>query len=157
MNQRLARLIQLLQIKQEATQRVYLEWMNAKEQFNQNKTRHEQLVTYRQDYLQQLEVLGNQGSYVGRLRNRIDFINHLDTALIQLNTHLGQLAKIRSKAELNYNQTKASEEGVCKLIERVKKTGQIQLQRMEQKESDEYAQKQWYSKKMNDQSNTFGE
>ena len=26
---------------------------------------------------------------------------------------------------------------------------------MEQKESDEYAQKQWYSKNMNDQSNTL--
>ena len=66
---------------------------------------------------------------VGRLRNRIDFINHLDTALMQLNTHLAQLAKVRSKAELNYNQAKASEEGVSKLIERVKKTEQIKIQR----------------------------
>lgn len=157
MSQRLDRLIQLLQIKQEATKRAYMDLMKAKEQFNQNKIRHEQLVTYRQDYLQQLETLGNQGSLVGRLRNRIDFINHLDTALIQLNTHLAQLAKIRSKAELNYNQTKTSEEGVSKLIDRVKKAEQIKLQRMDQKESDEYAQKQWYSKNMNDQSNTFGE
>ncbi|MCL9685773.1 flagellar export protein FliJ [Legionella maioricensis] len=157
MSQRLDRLIQLLQIKQEATKRVYMDLMKAKEQFNQNKIRHEQLVIYRQDYLQQLETLGNQGSLVGRLRNRIDFINHLDTALIQLNTHLAQLAKIRAKAELNYNQAKTSEEGVRKLIDRVKKAEQIKLQRMEQKESDEYAQKQWYSKNMNDQSNTFGE
>lgn len=157
MNQRLDRLLQLLQIKQEVTYHAHLELMKAKEQFNQNKTRHEQLVVYRQDYLQQLEVLGNEGSYVGRLRNRIDFINHLDTALIQLNNHLAQLAKIRSKAELNYKQAKSSEEGVSKLIERVKKTEQIKIQRMEQKESDEYAQKQWYSKNMNDQSNPFGE
>jgi flagellar FliJ protein len=157
MSQRLDRLIQLLQIKQEATKHAYMDLIKAKEQFDQNKIRHEQLVTYRQDYLQQLEVLGNQGSIVGRLRNRIDFINHLDTALIQLNTHLAQLAKIRSKAELNYNQAKTSEEGVSKLIERVKKAEQIKLQRMDQKEIDEYAQKQWYSKNINDQSNTFGE
>jgi len=157
MNQRLERLTQLLQIKQEATKQAHVELMKAKEQFIQNKTRHEQLLVYRQDYLQQLEVLGNQGSTVGRLRNRIDFINHLDTALIQLNTHLAQLAKARTKAELNYNQMKASEEGVNKLIERVKKTEQIKLQRTDQKESDEYAQKQWYSKNMNDQSNPFGE
>ncbi|BCA95804.1 flagellar protein FliJ [Legionella antarctica] len=157
MNQRLERLIQLLQIKQEETKRAHIDLMKAKEQFNQNKIRHEQLVTYRQDYLQQLEVLGNQGSLVGRLRNRIDFINHMDTALIDLNTHLAQLAKIRSKAEFNYNQLKASQEGVTKLIDRVKKAEQIKLQRLDQKESDEYAQKQWYSKNMNDESNSFGE
>lgn len=157
MSQRLDQLIQLLQIKQDASHRAFLELMKSKEQFNQNKIRHEQLVSYRQDYLQQLEIIGSEGSSIGRLRNRIDFINHLDTALIQLNTHLAQLAKLRSKAETNYNVAKASEEGVSKLIERVKKTEEIKVQRSEQKESDEYAQKQWYSKNMNDQSNNFGE
>ncbi|KTD59029.1 flagellar export protein FliJ [Legionella shakespearei] len=156
MSQRLDRLIQLLQIKQDATHRFYLELMKAKEQFNQNKLRHEQLVVYRNDYLQQLEHIGNGGCTVGRLRNRIDFINHLDTALIQLNTHLSQLAKMRTKAELNYKQAKASEDGVSKLIERVKRMEQIKEQRNAQKESDEYAQKQWYSKNINDQSNSFG-
>ncbi|CEG56527.1 flagellar export protein FliJ [Legionella fallonii] len=157
MSQRLDRLRQLLQMKQDITQQAYMELMKTKEQFNQNKLRHEQLVGYRQDYLKQLEALGNQGSMVGRLRNRIDFINHLDTALVQLNGHLAQLAKARSKAEINYNQAKASEEGVAKLIERVIKSEQIKLQRMEQKEIDEYAQKQWYSKNMNEQSKNLGE
>lgn len=64
MSDRLDRLIQLLKIKQEATQQAYMELIKAKEQFNQNKARHEQLVGYRQDYLQQLEILGQQGSYV---------------------------------------------------------------------------------------------
>jgi flagellar FliJ protein len=150
MNQRLNQLTQLLQLKQEATRKAHLELMKSKSQFDQNKTKHEQLVIYRHDYLQQLEVLGSEGSTVGRLRNRIDFINHLDTALVQLNTHLAQLAKLRSKAEINYKQAKTSEEGVCKLIERVKQTEQLKILRLEQKESDEYAQKQWYSKNMND-------
>lgn len=145
MSDRLDRLIQLLKIKQEATQQAYIELVKAREQFNQNKARHEQLVGYRQDYLQQLEVLGQQGSYVGPLRNRINFINHLDTALVQLNSYLSQLAKNRMKADLNYKQAETSEEGINKLIERVKRTELKQLQRIEQKETDEYAQKQWYS------------
>lgn len=157
MNQRLERLLQLLKLKEDATHQAYLELVNAKDQFDQNKMRHEQLVIYRQDYLEQLSVIGNEGSSVGRLRNRIDFINHLDNALVHLNTHLAQLAKVRSKAELNYKSTKASEEGVAKLIERVQKAEQIKIQRLAQKESDEYAQKQWYSKNNNDQSNSFGE
>ncbi|MDP3269713.1 MAG: flagellar export protein FliJ [Legionella sp.] len=155
MSQRLARLIQLLHLKQDATQKNYRELIKAKDQFEQNKIKHEQLVNYRLDYVQQLGVLGQEGSNVGRLRNRIDFITHLDTALIQLNTHLAQLAKARTKAERHYKEAKASEESVFKLIERVKKTEQGKLQRMEQKESDEYAQKQWYSKNNNDQSNDF--
>ncbi|CZG17838.1 TPA: flagellar export protein FliJ [Legionella pneumophila] len=145
MSDRLDRLIQLLKIKQESTQQAYIELVKAREQFNQNKARHEQLVGYRQDYLQQLEVLGQQGSYVGPLRNRINFINHLDTALVQLNSYLSQLAKNRMKADLNYKQAKISEEGISKLIERVKRAELKQLQRIEQKETDEYAQKQWYS------------
>ncbi|MDI1353075.1 MAG: flagellar export protein FliJ [bacterium] len=152
MSQRLQRLIQLLQLKKDETRKTYLEVLKAKEQFEQNKLRHDQLVGYRYDYVEQLEVLGSEGSSVGRLRNRIDFINHLDTALIQLNTHLSQLAKVRHKAELHYKQTKISEEGVSKLIDRVKKNEEIQLGRAEQKESDEYAQKQWYSKNTNDES-----
>ncbi|MCL5271826.1 MAG: flagellar FliJ family protein, partial [Gammaproteobacteria bacterium] len=120
MSQRLDRLIQLLNLKKEATNQSYQELIKSKEQFNQNKIRHEQLVIYRQDYMQQLEHIGNEGSTVGRLRNRIDFISHLDTALLQLNTHLAQLAKLRSKLELKYKQAKAAEEGVSKLIERVK-------------------------------------
>lgn len=157
MSQRLDRLIQLLNLKKEATNQSYQELIKSKEQFNQNKIRHEQLVIYRQDYMQQLEHIGNEGSTVGRLRNRIDFISHLDTALLQLNTHLAQLAKLRSKLELKYKQAKAAEEGVSKLIERVKQVEMIQMQRKEQKESDEYAQKQWYSKNIHDQSNPFGE
>lgn len=145
MNDRLDRLIQLLQIKQEITHKAYKDLLKAKDQFNQNKARHEQLVGYRQDYLQQLEVMGQQGSYVGPLRNRINFINHLDTALVQLNSHLSQLAKNRMKADLNYKQAKMAEEGISKLIERVKKAEQVKIQRIEQKESDEYAQKQRYS------------
>lgn len=157
MSQRLDRLIQLLNLKKEITNQSFQELIKSKEQFSQNKLRHEQLVIYRQDYMQQLELLGNEGSTVGRLRNRINFISHLDTALIQLNAHLAQLAKLRSKLELKYKQAKAAEESVSKLIERVEKAELIQVQRKDQKESDEYAQKQWYSKNIHDQSNPFGE
>ncbi|TAL63441.1 MAG: flagellar export protein FliJ [Legionella sp.] len=157
MNQRLERLHQLLQIKVNATEEFYHHLLKIKEEFSQNKSRHEQLVVYRQEYIQQLETIGHNGSHIGRLRNRIDFINHLDTALVQLNTHLSQLAKMRTRAELNYKQAKTAEEGVKKLIERVQKGEMVKLQRKEQKESDEYAQKQWYSKNINDQSKLFGD
>lgn len=150
MNQRLERLMQLLEMKKEKTKLAYQHLLDAQEQFKKNKLKHEQLVGYRQDYLQQLESLGEKGAYVGRLRNRIDFISHLDTALVQLNGHLAYLAKVRTKAEFSYKQAKISEEGVNLLIERVKKNQQFKLQRIEQKENDEYAQKQWYSNEIDE-------
>lgn len=151
MNQRLDRLTQLWEIKKDLTNTAYQQLLQAQEQFSKNKEKHDQLVGYRQDYLQQLETMGEQGTYVRRLRNRIDFISHLDMALVQLNGHLAQLAKVRRSAESAYKQAKISEEGVNLLIERVKKSQQFKLQRQEQKENDEYAQKQWYSRELNDE------
>jgi flagellar FliJ protein len=150
MSQRLDRLIQLLDIKKNTTNTAYQHYLEAKEQFNKNKLKHDQLVGYRQDYLKQLETLGEQGAFVGRLRNRIDFIAHLDTALVQLNGHLAHLAKLRTKAEITHKQAKISEEAVNLLIKRVEKSQQFKLQRQEQKENDEYAQKQWYSSKIDE-------
>ncbi len=157
MSDRLARLNLVLGLKQKATQRAYKDLANAKEQFSINKQRHEQLVEYRQDYLQQLEQLGNQGSSVGRLRNRIDFIHHLDHALLQLSTHLGHLTKVRARMEVLYNEAKAGEEAVVKLITRIKKADELLGARAAQKESDEHAQKQWYSKRLNGEKNSFGD
>jgi flagellar FliJ protein len=151
MNQRLDRLTQLWEIKKDLTNTAYQQLLQAQEQFSKNKEKHDQLVGYRQDYLQQLETMGEQGTYVRRLRNRIDFISHLDMALVQLNGHLAQLAKVRRSAESAYKQAKISEEGVNLLIERVKKTQKSKLNLQEQKENDEYAQKQWYSRELNDE------
>lgn len=148
--QRVERLIQLHEIKKEQTHAHYLELIKFQEQLKQNSLKQEQLIGYRQDYLQQLEAFGNEGTQVGRLRNRIDFINQLDTAIVQLKNYLSQLTKQKAKAEIIYKQAKAAEEGVEKLIERVKKNQELKVLKMEQKESDEYAQKQWYSKSIND-------
>ena len=150
MNQRLDRLMQLLEIKKELTRKAYQDLLNAQEEFKKGKLKHDQLVGYRQDYLKQLETLGEQGAVVGRLRNRIDFISHLDTALVQLNGHLAYLAKIRAKADLYYKQAKIAEEGVGLLIDRVKKSQEIKSQRMDQKKNDEYALRRWYSNETNE-------
>lgn len=150
MNQRLDRLLQLLQMKKERTKITYQQLLNAQEQFNKNKLKHDHLVGYRKDYLHQLETMGEQGTPLRRLRNRIDFISHLDMALVQLNGHLAHLAKTRRNAESEYKQAKIAEESVNLLIERVKKSQKFKLQRIEQKENDEYAQKQWYSNQIND-------
>ncbi|MCC5016176.1 MULTISPECIES: flagellar export protein FliJ [Legionella] len=146
MKQRITRLLRILELKEQATRTAMEDLIRAREQFITGKMKHEQLLGYRQDYMQQLSNLGDAGCTVGRVRNRIDFIAQLDMALSQLNQQLAQFAKQRSKCETIYLQVKSEQDAVKKLIERVEQQQNLKRERAEQKESDEYAQKQWYSK-----------
>lgn len=146
MKQRLTRLLHLLALKEQATRMATEALVRAREQFLANKAKHDQLLGYRQDYIQQLTNIGDAGCTVGRVRNRIDFIAQLDSALSQMNQQLAQLAKQRSNCEAIYLQKKSEQDAVKRLIERVEQQQKAQRERAEQKESDEYAQKQWYSK-----------
>ncbi|MBN9230492.1 MAG: flagellar export protein FliJ [Legionella sp. 40-6] len=149
MSRNLSSLLQLLGIKQKNTQKAFQEVINAQEEFKKNKLKHEQLVGYRGDYLQQMESLGEQGASLNQIRHRVDFIAHLDKAIIQLNGHLAHLAKLRQHAQTAYLVTKREEESIQLLIEKLKKEQAVKESRREQKENDEYAQKQWYSKRIN--------
>ncbi|KTD48784.1 flagellar protein FliJ [Legionella rubrilucens] len=144
--ERLQRLNTLLGMKEKAMEKAGEMLKQAREQFAAGKSKHDQIVSYRQDYVEQLHRMGDSGCTLGRLRNRIDFINQLDAILIQLNQQLSQLAKFRTQCEKKFLQAKAEKDAVIRLIERVKLQRSEQLARLEQKESDEYAQKQWYSK-----------
>lgn len=147
LNRRLLQLIQLLELKQEASRKAYTELLEAREQFNQNKMRYDQLAGFRLDYMDQIEEIGKNGTTIDRIKNRLNFINHLETALTQLTGLLSQLAGVRSEAERHYKQAKIAEEAVIKLIERAKRDEQLKILRKEQKESDEFAQKQWHGKR----------
>ncbi|KTD65783.1 flagellar export protein FliJ [Legionella spiritensis] len=145
-NQRIDRLNQLLAIKENSTQQASGHWTMVRNQFAQGKAKLDQLLDYRQEYMQQLQTLGNKGCGVDRIRNRIEFIAQLDVAISQLTQHLAQLAKRRSECEKTFLRAKADQDVVKRLIERAKLQQSDRLARIEQKESDEYAQKQWYSK-----------
>jgi len=143
---RLQRLQQVLHHKEILLQQAARQWLQAREQFTQGKTKHDQLLGYRHDYVTQLHQIGDGGCSLGRMRNRIDFIGQLDGALSQISQQLASLAKQRSHFETLYLQAKAEQDAVINLIQRVKEQENNRQMQIEQKESDEYAQKQWYSK-----------
>jgi flagellar protein FliJ len=147
MTQRLERLQQLLTLKERTTNQAYQALLSAKSQYEYTKTREDQLALYKKDYLQQVENLGHQGGNMGPLRNRIDFICQLDALLLQLKSHLVELNKQHLRHEATYLQKKAEQEVVEKLIARVQKLENNQIQRIEQKENDGYGQKKWYTTK----------
>lgn len=157
MTPRLLRLQQVLLYKEQAVQEAGRNWLQAKEQFTKGKMQHDQLITYRHDYVMQLHNLGDIGCTLGRMRNRIDFIGQLDGALSKISQQLASLAKQRSHFETLYMQAKAEQDAVINLIKRVKEQENERQMRQEQKESDEYAQKQWYSKNSSIKSKNRGD
>jgi len=148
MNNRKDRLNDVLGLKNKAVDTALNALNHAKAEFQAGKAKHEQLLAYRQDYLQQLEFMGEEGCSVGRMRNRIDFITQLDDALSQMNQHLAQLAKIRSKAEAHYLAARQEEAAVSKLMARLDTIALSKENKQHQKEMDEHAQKQWYSRQI---------
>lgn len=148
MNERIARLQQLLKIKERETRLAGETYLRSREQFILGRRRHEQLVEYRGGYMKQMFETGEAGCTVGHMRNRINFIGQLDSTIVQLNQQLAQMAKYRASCEAQYLKAKTAEDAVRRLIEKVQTQENIKKDRQEQKESDEYAQKQWYSKKL---------
>lgn len=147
MNERITRLEQLLKLKERETRLASETWLRSREQFILGKRRHEQLVDYRGGYMKQMVETGQAGCTVGHMRNRINFVGQLDSTIVQLNQQLAQMAKYRSSCETEYRKAKTAEDAVRRLIEKVQIQENIKKDRIEQKESDEYAQKQWYIKK----------
>jgi flagellar FliJ protein len=141
----------LLILKKRETESALKALALSRQQFDNAKKRHEQLLDYRQDYLQQIAVLGEHGGVLSQLRYRVDFIEQLDGGLKQMTHHLALIAKDRSQAEQGYIQAKLAEEVVIRLIERARVQQKVIEKRREQKESDEVAEKQWYSNQLETQ------
>lgn len=146
MNRRQQQLQTLLGLRRHATQSAAKDLHQAREQFNANKIRHEQLLVYRKDYMHQLEQMGSDGCVVGQMRNRIEFITQLDGAMSQLSQQLALLAKQRARCEKMFYTAKADEDAVHKLIAKVAQADIKAQGAREQKEYDEHAQKQCYSR-----------
>lgn len=154
MEHRAKRLEQVLIIRNKDIQTAEAALTNARLQFQQYKIQHEQLIYFRQEYMEQLNLMGKDGCALANMRNRVDFISQLDRALSHMNQELAQLAKVRTEAEKRYIKAKQQEEVLERLIKRIDQGEVIKENKQQQKESDEQAQKQWYSSHMSSSSMT---
>lgn len=141
-------LASLYELKIRETQKAWKALVNASSQYDLGKARHEQLSSYRLDYLRQMETIGQEGGTLGQLRNRIEFVANLDSALTQVNLQLAQLSKQREYFELLYTKAKINEDAIKVLIEKKEALENSKMHRLEQKASDEHAQKQWYTNQL---------
>lgn len=147
---RIERLNQYGKLKQAALDKAFQAYSNAKAQFERCKTQHEKLVLYREDYVRQINSVGEQGCTLGNLRNRIDFIGHVDVGLMQLNRQLSDLGRHRQFCEQQYIKAKAELEAVKKLIATLVLREQQAQARKEQKENDAFALKVWQNARSGD-------
>lgn len=146
---RIQRLAQFGKLKQAALDKALQAYSNARAQFDKYKNQHDKLVLYREDYVRQINTVGEQGCSIGNLRNRIDFIGHVDVGLMQLNRQLSDLGRHRQFCEQQYIKARAELEAVKKLIARLElRERQMQVVK-EQKENDDFALKVWQNGRNN--------
>lgn len=145
---RSTQLLHILKIKEQAVHEAARAWHLAKEQYRQNEEKKGQLSAYRQDYIYQLHQAGQGGCQVGNMRNRINFITQLDTVLLQIEQQLISMANKKSVCERQFLQAKSEQDVIIKLLHQRDAQEKKILERLEQKEVDEYALKQWYTKKV---------
>ncbi len=137
----------LLQMKEDAMQKALSALASVKEQFQHGQNRHAQLSGYKLDYLQQMEDIGKNGGTLGQLKNRADFLSNVDAVILHLNMQMAQTSKQMERLQVAYFKAQEEQKKVIKLIER-KQVQEIRLiRRTEQKDIDEYAQKQWYTQR----------
>ncbi|WP_367606573.1 flagellar export protein FliJ [Legionella sp. W05-934-2] len=143
--QRIQQLLTLLKIKEADKQAALKDLAEARKQFNHLRGQLERMLQYRQEYQSQIASIGEAGCNINRMRNRLLFIEQLDEGIKQLNHQLSVIAKQRKQCELVLIEKQKKVQSVEKLIEARKKSAIIAENRLEQKENDEYASKQWYN------------
>lgn len=142
---RMKQLQTLLKIKEADMQKAIKQLNQARQQFAYLKDQLDKMIQYRQEYHSQIESLGEAGCNINRMRNRILFIEQLDEGIKQLNQQLSMAVKQRKQCELELVDKQKKVQSVEKLIESGKKAAILTTNRIEQKENDEYASKQWYN------------
>jgi len=142
---RLNQLQSLLKIKQAEKQAALRQLATVKQQFQQAKDQLDKMMQYREEYQSQIASLGETGCSINRVKQRILFIEQLDIGIKQLNQQLALIGKQRRQCELTLIDKQKKVQAVEKLIEARQNEANQAANRLEKKEIDEYATKQWYN------------
>lgn len=144
-DQRLKQLQTLLKLKESDKQQAMKQLAEARHRLIHLTSQLERMNQYRQDYQKQIEIFGKQGCSINRMRSRVLFIQQIDQGIIQVNHQIATAAKLRDKCEKTLLEKQKKVQSVEKLIEAGEREKNRLINRLEQKENDEYANKQWYN------------
>lgn len=121
--------------EQEALQR----WGDIQQRLTSEHEKRTQLDTYVADYRCQITSPTTQAVSAGNIHNSLEFIQQIESALQQQEIQISQLEAQNTSARNSYLETHNKADALEKMIGRLEDEHQQELNRLEQQESDEWA------------------
>ena len=104
-------------------------------------TKLSQLQSYQQDYRKQLQVSGQAGMTVERLRLFDGFHRQLDTAISHQRDLIEHMQADQERVREHWRKLDIRHKSLEKMLERLKRDADVQQARNEQRNHDEYARR----------------
>lgn len=105
------------------------------------RTRLEELCTYRDQYSASFQTSGGQGLNAGRLQDYRVFLSRLNEAIRQQEAIIAQCTSQHEQTRQQWVETRSHHQAIDKVIERYRSEEQKNRDRLEQQEQDERAQR----------------
>jgi flagellar export protein FliJ len=151
MNQRIKRLNKILEYKRGILQQKRIQFQKEQQLFVIAKQKYQQLTFYRCEYVNKVNELGKQSVIAQTFQKYFQFIDQLDGAIDKQIQHITSASSKKQQVYEDYLTTKRTVEAMEKVLECAIKEQSVWLDKMQQKENDEYSQNQWYSNRDKDE------
>jgi flagellar FliJ protein len=114
-------------------------WGDIQQRLTAEQEKRTQLDSYIDDYRRQITTPSASAVSAGNIHNSLDFIQQIESALLQQETQISQLEAQNTSARSAYLETHNKADALEKMIDRLEKEHQQEINRREQQESDEWA------------------
>lgn len=145
MNQKIKQLQTVLRLEEQKVLSSLTNYTKANQQYLAIQQQYQQLIAFRKEYYQRLQVNPNDSLSAQLLQTYARFIAKLDCAIEEQLLKQQQARKDASEYFQKYLLVKQKAEGLKKVLDAEIANDKMFKQKQEQKQTDESASKQWYS------------
>ena len=151
MNRRIKQLNTLLNFKKDLLQQKLIQFQVEQQNYTSARYKYQQLSIYRSEYVNKVNSLGNQSILAETIQKYFKFIAQLDCAISDQIKQVSNANKKKMDAYAVYIEAKRAVESIEKVLECAIREQEGAVNKLQQKENDEYSQNQWYSNKYKDE------
>lgn len=145
MDQRIHRLKALLKVKQSIENESKYNYLKARRDWLDEVNKSHTLDSFRAEYRNQLQMMGQQGAPAAKIRQIALFIQQLDKNIEVQRQDIEQRLTLKNQKKMEYAEAKKKTMSVNSIVDKLLDEERRRQEKLSQKENDEYAQNIWYS------------
>jgi len=136
---RARRLAVVLNLKRREEQEALQRWGDIEKRLTAEKEKRSQLDAYAQEYRRKITTPTERSMAAGQVHNSLGFIGQIETALVQQDNQLQELEAQSHRARDAYLDVHHKADAMEKMIDKLEEEHRQILNRAEQREADEWA------------------